>query len=496
MLKTTCFRLGAAQLANLPPLLPHLRLQQLVGVKIEGCARFGLQQQVGVGFALGGAEVAPGVDEVDVFAALEFVLFDDADGAFVGPGLDAQFGQRGHQARAVGADGFLAAAGALALFELAGEAGLAWAGGLFQAEHGGAQLVGLGQAAQGVGGFALAGEEAVEFLALAGVDVFAHDQARAVVAGGVLHQLPGTQFAALPQAAVVHGLAFLDQARFQQQGAELAGGFGPVDAADVAGDAQFAVLSAAFGKVRQHAAAQVDAFAHVEQGVVFAIKEVDAGRLGHVVEGVLRQLGRQAGAFELQLDGIEQVLVVEVAAQGLPELPDEVGVGERAVAVVGHQVVARDQGVEAVFVVLGKERARQAHGAEHVGLEACAQAAELLAHEAVVEARVVGHEQPALEAGFQLVGHGLEAGGAAHHVVADAGHALDELGDAALRVDQGAPAADCLAVDLDDADFGDAVVPRVGAGGFEVDEGDAGGEHYENELQGASCKERPRQNQV
>lgn len=73
----------------------------------------------------------------------------------------------------MGADGFLAAAGALALLELAGEAGLAGAGGLFQAEHGGAQVVGLGQAAQGVGGFALAGEEAVEFLALAGVGVVA-----------------------------------------------------------------------------------------------------------------------------------------------------------------------------------------------------------------------------------------------------------------------------------------------------------------------------------
>lgn len=170
MLKTACFRLGTAQLADFPPLLPHLRLQQLVGVEVEGRARFGLQQQVEVGLALGGADVAPGVDEVNVFAALEFVFFDDADGALVGPGLDAQFGQRGHQARAVGADGFLAAAGALALLELAGEAGLAGAGGLFQAEYGGAQLVGLGQALQGVGGFALAGEEAVEFLGLAGVD--------------------------------------------------------------------------------------------------------------------------------------------------------------------------------------------------------------------------------------------------------------------------------------------------------------------------------------
>lgn len=38
----------------------------------------GVQQQVEVGLALGGAEVAPGVDEVDVLAVQEFVLFDDA----------------------------------------------------------------------------------------------------------------------------------------------------------------------------------------------------------------------------------------------------------------------------------------------------------------------------------------------------------------------------------------------------------------------------------
>lgn len=47
--------------------LPHLRLQQLVGVEVEGHALGGLQQLVRVGFALGGAQVAPGVDKGDVF---------------------------------------------------------------------------------------------------------------------------------------------------------------------------------------------------------------------------------------------------------------------------------------------------------------------------------------------------------------------------------------------------------------------------------------------
>lgn len=75
------------QLAYFPPPLPQLRLQQLVGVEVEGHALGGLQQFLQIGFAPGGAEVAPGVDEVDVFAVEEFVLFDDADGAAPGPGL-------------------------------------------------------------------------------------------------------------------------------------------------------------------------------------------------------------------------------------------------------------------------------------------------------------------------------------------------------------------------------------------------------------------------
>lgn len=45
-----------------------------------------------IGFTLGGAKIAPGVDEVDVFAVEEFVLFNNAYWAFVGPGLDVQFG--------------------------------------------------------------------------------------------------------------------------------------------------------------------------------------------------------------------------------------------------------------------------------------------------------------------------------------------------------------------------------------------------------------------
>ena len=54
----------------------------------------------------------------------------------------------------------------------------------------------------------------------------------------MLHLLPGTQFGGVAHAAVVHGLVFLDQARFQQQGAELASGLDPFQAADVAGDVQ------------------------------------------------------------------------------------------------------------------------------------------------------------------------------------------------------------------------------------------------------------------
>jgi hypothetical protein len=55
-------------------------------------------------------------------------------------------------------------------------------------------------------------------------------------------------------------------------------------------------------KVRQHARAHVDAFAHVKRNFALAIKQVDAGRVGDVVDRRF-QLGRHAGAALQQASG-------------------------------------------------------------------------------------------------------------------------------------------------------------------------------------------------
>ncbi len=135
--------------------------------------------------------------------------------------------------------------------------------------------------------------------------------------------------------------------------------------------------------------------------------------------------------------------------------------------------VALDQRVEVVARVLAEQQPRQSHGAEHRGRELLAEAAELVAHEAVVEASVVRDEQPPVEALANLAAQVLEGRSALDHLVADAGEGFDGRRDAHARVDEAAPRLDDLAaVEQHDADFGDPVVDGHATRGLEVDAGD------------------------
>lgn len=184
-------------------------------------------------------------------------------------------------------------------------------------------------------------------------------------------------------------------------------------------------------------------------------------------------MGRQAGALELLLDGLGHGILAAVALQQAPELPDQVGIGERPVAVAGLQSVAGDQAVEVVPGVFRKEPARQAHGTQHVCAESLSQALKFVLDEAIVETGIVGDEESPLQARCQFFRHLGEGRGIFHHLVADAGELLDELGDGPLGIDQGAPGGHPVAFHLHHADLGDAVDRRVAAGGFKVDEGQA-----------------------
>ena len=94
---------------------------------------------------------------------------------------------------------------------------------------------------------------------------------------------------------------------------------------------------------------------------------------------------------------------------------------------------------------------------------------EFIFQEAVVETGVVRDEQATGQAFEYLVRQGGERRRIGHHAVGDAGDLLDERRNGLAGIDQRRPAFHPLAVDGDQADFGDPVTGDVAAGGFEVD---------------------------
>ena len=100
-------------------------------------------------------------------------------------------------------------------------------------------------------------------------------------------------------------------------------------------------------------------------------------------------------------------------------------------------------------------------------------AAEFVFQEAMVEARIMCNEYPTGQPGMDVLGQFGESWCTGHHVIGDAGERLDERWNRHFRVDQTAPLAHAVFIDLDDADFGNAIGGGGAACGFEVDESQA-----------------------
>ena len=83
------------------------------------------------------------------------------------------------------------------------------------------------------------------------------------------------------KAAVQGRQQLLDQPRFFKQRAKLSGSLLPVDALDLLPDAHVIRPPVVTGKMGQHARAQIRALADIQRHVVFAIKQISAGRLGN-----------------------------------------------------------------------------------------------------------------------------------------------------------------------------------------------------------------------
>src|SRR5204863_2423287 len=122
-----------------------------------------------------------------------------------------------------------------------------------------------------------------------------------------------------------------------------------------------------------------------------------------------------------------------------------------------------------VVALAAVQTLRQAHAAERARLEADADARELAAQEAVVEARVVRDEEPPGEPLVQLLGKLGETRRARDELAGDAGERLDLRRDGGAGIDERRPLRDQAEVlDLEHRDLGDAIDAGPSAGGLEV----------------------------
>ena len=220
-------------------------------------------------------------------------VLHQAHRAGVGPAGHLQPLQGGEQPGAVGLRAFLAAAHARTQFHHRPKAGLARCQPL-QPQCAVAQPLCVGQRPQAIQGCVAAGVQAVQVglggkVHLVGIHHLGH-------AVGIHPQR--AQLAVAPQLLVQQRLLLFDHAGLQQQCPDLAR---RADVADAPGLAQHAGL-VGIAQVRQHAVAQVDAFADVQrQLALLAVEHVHAGAGGQVGNGLAQVLGifvqRAVGKF-------------------------------------------------------------------------------------------------------------------------------------------------------------------------------------------------------
>ena len=229
-------------------------------------------------------------------------------------------------------------------------------------------------------------------------------------------------------------------------------------------------------EVGAHPGAQVDALADVKHPALGVAEEVDAGvRRQGIGEVALAPLGRR----DLRREGAQLLEAVhpevaEPADQPVQDVGRGLCVGERPVA-RGHLCPEEPGQAGQLAVgrlVAGQDAAGQLGGVEVlVGRPGDAEARTPAAQEAEIERRVVSDEHRALAEGEERRQCLVEAGGAGHHRVGDAGEHGDERRDRTARVDQGLELPeDLTAADLDRADLGDVAGQVRPTGGLEVDD--------------------------
>jgi hypothetical protein len=100
-------------------------------------------------------------------------------------------------------------------------------------------------------------------------------------------------------------------------------------------------------------------FTDIEGFVFFAKKQINAGRLGHLVHQRAVELRRQRRLSCDLARGDGDDLLAVLALGDAQELPHRIGIAGRTVACAAFDVVARDQAVEIVVRLAGYRRDRR-----------------------------------------------------------------------------------------------------------------------------------------
>ena len=232
-------------------------------------------------------------------------------------------------------------------------------------------------------------------------------------------------------------------------------------------------LARGSAKCARHAVRQVLRLADVQERVVLAEEEIDAGAFRQLVGERRVELRRQARSAGQALHDRGEFFRGPLRARDAEELGEHARVAERAVARSAGDSMAVHHGIEAVAALVGRQRAREAHRAQHRRAKAPLEASELAAQETVVEARVVRDEQPALDPRGDVVGDGREWRRVRDHGLGDAGELLDGVRDPRARIHERRVFLDHDAVlEQDDARLDDPVARGMTARGLEVHAGD------------------------
>src|SRR5580698_10303781 len=139
-----------------------------------------------------------------------------------------------------------------------------------------------------------------------------------------------------------------DRARFRQQRANLAARRSPFHAPDELGETLILRRTPRARQMRTHPLAQPHASAHIKRHAVVAIKYVDAAAWRNLLDRVFIDIAREAKAsphlLDVQLQRVGGMRAVKV----LPELPEQIGVGQCAMPGRWHERMPFDKRVESV----------------------------------------------------------------------------------------------------------------------------------------------------